>query len=252
MTASVEAPPGGGRFFIWAHRGASADAPENTLAAFREAQAQGAHGIELDVHLSGDGIPVVMHDDTLERTSDGRGRVCDFSLRELQRLDAGSWFSREFAGERIPSLAEVLSWADDRMRLNLELKTRPAGEAVLSLLAEFPRCRVLVSSFNHALLAFLRAKSPTLPLGFLCDSRAWRLALARAERAGAESFHPRQNLVSRPLVKRCRQGGLSVYPWTVDDLERGCRLRRLGVAGIFTNVPGAFRTAQADKEGLPF
>ncbi len=227
--------------FIWAHRGASGRAPENTLAAFAAAESDGADGIELDVHLSRDGVPVVIHDETLDRTTDGQGPVGRHSLAELQRLDAGSWFAPAFAGEPLPALAAVCGWAEDRLRINIEIKTAAAGRSVLAILKDFPRCRVLISSFDHPLLATLRSCEPRLPLGFLSDSRFWRGGVARAVSSGAESFHPRQDRTSRPLVAACHRQGLAVYPWTVDPPERARALLSLGIDGFFTNQPQSLR-----------
>lgn len=227
--------------FLWAHRGASARAPENTLAAFRAAEGAGADGIELDVHLSRDGVPVVIHDQTLDRTTDGRGPVSRFPLKELRRLDAGGWFAPEFAGEPLPSLEDVLAWAGERLRLNIEIKAEKAGMAVLRVLGAFPRARVLVSSFDRALLRKLRQVDSRLPLGVLADSPLWRRPLDFARACGAESFHPRYDIVSLPLVAACRSRGLAVYPWTVDGRELLGRLVRQGVDGVFANDPAALR-----------
>ena len=224
-------------FFIWAHRGAAADAPENTLVAFAAAEAAGADGIELDVHLSRDGVPVVIHDERVERTTDGHGAVAELCLAELRRLDAGSWFSPLFSGEPIPVLDEVLDWADDRLRLNIEIKDVRAGRALLDLLPRYPRARVLVSSFDHRLLAELRRRDGNLPLGFLYEDVGWRRVLRRALACGAESLHPREDRVHRPLLAACKSHGLAVYPWTVDDPGRIRALRRLGIDGFFTNDP---------------
>ena len=226
-------------FFIWAHRGASAAAPENTLAAFGLALQRQADGIELDVHMSRDGVPMVIHDDTLERTSNGRGRVSGWSAEKLQALDAGRWFAPAFAGERIPTLEQVLQLVGEQARINIELKSAAAGEAVLALLRRYPRTKALISSFDHRLLARLRGQAAQLPLGFLVDSPWWRLGLRRALASRAESFHPRQDLVSRPLLQACQRAGIKVYPWTVDVPERQDQLRRLGCDGLFTNLPGA-------------
>ncbi|BCR04196.1 glycerophosphoryl diester phosphodiesterase [Desulfuromonas versatilis] len=226
-----------GDLFVWAHRGDSAHAPENTLAAFAAAEAAGCDGIELDVHLCRDGVPVVIHDETLQRTTDGRGRVAATWLRQLRELDAGSWYAAAFAGERLPTLREVLEWAEDRLRINIEIKSAAAGMAVLDLLGDFRRARVLISSFDHKLLAALRRDAPELPLGFLVDSRFWRAGLRRAVASGAESFHPRQDTLSRAMLSACRDAGLALYPWTVDDDKRLSELLRLGVDGVFTNDP---------------
>jgi len=223
--------------FIWAHRGASALAPENTLAAFTLAEAIGADGIELDVHLSRDGVPVVLHDETVDRTTDGRGAIARLTLEQLQQLDAGSWFDPDFAGTRIPTLDEVLAWAGSRLRINIEIKSADAGRAVLELLDDHPQAQVLISSFDHALLSGLRRETAGLPLGFLCDTRFWRRALQRAIVAGAESFHPAARFCSRPLIEACHRHGLKVYPWTVDAPRRQSSLKRIGVDGWFSNLP---------------
>jgi glycerophosphoryl diester phosphodiesterase len=223
--------------FLWAHRGASALAPENTMAAFSLAEAIGADGIELDVHLTADGIPVVLHDETVDRTTDGHGPVSGYSLDALRLLDAGSWFHADFSGERLPTLEEVLFWIEGRLRLNIEIKTAAAGQAVLDLLAHYPQVRPLISSFDHGLLSDLRRQAPSVSLGFLSDSRFWRRALQSAVASAAESFHPAQRHTSRPLIRACHQAGLQVYPWTVDAPRRQSSLLRMGVDGFFSNCP---------------
>lgn len=225
------------RVFIWAHRGASGSAPENSLSAFVKAEQHGADGIELDVHLSRDGVPVVIHDETVDRTTDGCGPVAQMDLRRLRDLDAGRWFAPEFAGEPVPTLDEVLHWAGDRLRLNVEIKSVSAGRAVLNLLAKYPQANVLVSSFRHDLLCRLRQYSSDLPLAFLTDSGFWRLALKRAVACRAESFHPPERAVTRIMVDTCHRFGLRVFPWTVDAPGRRADLVRIGVDGFFTNIP---------------
>ncbi len=224
-------------FFLWAHRGASAWAPENTMAAFAAAEVAEADGIELDIHLSRDGVPVVIHDETVNRTTDGTGRVRRMELRSLKKLDAGSWFSPAFIHEPVPTLAEVLDWAGDRVRLNLEIKDEHCGLVIFDLLRGFPSVRVLISSFDHRLLERIRQEAPDVPLGFLVESVFWRRGLKRAVSCRAESFHPRQDLVSRAMIRACHRHGLKVYPWTVDDPLRLAGLCRLGVDGVFTNDP---------------
>lgn len=238
-------------FFIWAHRGASAVAPENTMAAFIAAEAAGADGIELDVHLSRDGVPVVIHDDTVDRTTDGRGRVARMTKGELRRLDAGSWFDPAFAGEALPTLEEVFAWADNRLRLNVEIKAVAAGLAVIELLQTYPQVRVLLSSFDHSLLERLRLLNPDLPLGFLIDSRFWRRAVQRAVETRAESVHPRFDLLSHPLLAACQRHGLAVHCWTVDRPDLCSSLRRRGVAGVFTNDPAGIVRHLRKIDGQP-
>ena len=161
------------RPLILAHRGARHFAPENTLAAFRLAAEMGAHGIELDVHICKDGEAVVIHNPSLDETSDGHGPVRDFTLAELQALDAGSWYAPEFAGERIPTLAQVLHELGPRLMLNIELKTDAffSGELeaeVVRLVEDTHMAhRVIVSSFNPAALWRVRRLNRHIPIGLL-------------------------------------------------------------------------------------
>src|SRR5882672_9051969 len=169
-----------------AHRGASARAPENTLAAFAEAVRLGANAIELDVHLTADGVPVVIHDGTVDRTTNGRGDVGRMTLKDLRRLDAGAWFSSRFRGERIPTLEEALEWARGRCGLNLEIKgpsgRRRTGAAGAGGAAGLPQVAlavaralrrtgfrepVIVSSFSPQALRAARAHMPHVRLGHL-------------------------------------------------------------------------------------
>lgn len=228
--------------FLYAHRGASAEAPENTLAAFAAALAAGAEGVELDVHLSADDVPVVIHDDTLERTTDGCGPVADWPAAALARLDAGSWFDPAFADEPVPTLEATLELLAGRTRLNLEVKDPRAAMAVLELLGAYPQADAVLSSFDYGTLVRLRQAAPELPLAVLHDAGDWRRALARAEALRACALHPRADLAGRPLLAACRRLGLPVFPWTVDDPGAVRSLARIGVAGVFTNDPARLRT----------
>lgn len=227
--------------FLYAHRGASAEAPENTLAAFRRALEVGADGIELDVHLAADGVPVVIYDDTLERTTDGGGAVAGLPLEALRELDAGAWFAPEFSGEQLPTLESTLKLLAGRLRLNVEVKEARAGMAVLELLRHFHLADVVVSSFDHGLLTRLRRVAPDLPLAMLLAAGNWHRAVARAVSLRACAFHPHADLVNRPLLAACRRFQLPVYAWTVDDPGRARSLARAGVAGLFTNDPAGLR-----------
>lgn len=231
------------RPFLWAHRGASRVAPENTLSAFAAALESGADGLELDIHLSRDGVPVVIHDETLERTTDGRGAVVAVTLPQLQKLDAGSWFSAAFAGEAIPTLAEVLKIFGGQLRLNLELKEFHAGVAVLALLRDYPAAEVVLSSFDYALLKRLRAMDDDVPLAVLLDSGNWRQAVQVAKELSACAFHPAVNQSHRPMVDVCIRAGIPVSVWTVDDVGVARSLIRAGVTGLFTNDPGTLCAA---------
>ncbi|MDT8442783.1 MAG: glycerophosphodiester phosphodiesterase family protein [Desulfuromonadales bacterium] len=231
------------RPFIWAHRGTSARAPENTMAAFGLALEQGVDGIELDIHLSQDGVPVVIHDETLARTTDGEGRIAEASWLELQQLDAGRWFSKVYAGEPIPPLESVLKTFGGLVRLNLEVKDFDAGMAVLDLLSGFPAADVVVSSFNHDLLSQVRLQNDKIPVAVLYDQGNWYRALALAAQLRAIAFHPRATAVTRPMVAACKHLGLPVHAWTVDDPGLARRLMRAGVTGFFANDPKALKKA---------
>ncbi len=226
--------------FVWAHRGASRVAPENTLAAFRRAEQAGADGLEFDVHLSRDGVPVVIHDESLDRTTDACGPVSALSWDQLQRLDAGSWFSADFAGEAVPNLVEVLRQFAGRLRLNIEIKDAAAGAAVLETLADFPSADVLVSSFAQDLLQGMRRLRQGLPLAVLYEGGNWRRALRLAIDIKAQAFHPDAAKVNRPLLAACRSCHLPVHVWTLDDVGRVRSLQRAGIAGFFTNDPACF------------
>lgn len=213
------------------------------MAAFREALDAGADGIELDVQLTRDGVPIVLHDTTLDRTTDGRGAVRSLSLRQVRRCDAGSWFDPSFSGELVPTLEEVLCWAGTRLRLNLEIKDAAAAGAVLDLQRKYPDVDTLLSSFNRRLLFRIRQTEAHQPLAVLVDQRLWRFALSDARRLAAEGFNPHADLYGPSMAAACRRYELKVFPWTVDDPARARQLRRLGASGLFSNTPAAMRCA---------
>ena len=227
---------------VIAHRGASGTCPENTLAAFRRAEALGAHMIELDVQLSRDGEVVVMHDWTLARTTSGRGRVGARTAAELHALDAGSWFSQAFAGEPVPSLREVL--AATGLPVNVELKSRGDDglEArALAVVAEAGALdRVVFSSFRAASLVRLRAASAAAAIAVLWFRTGLDSAFRLAERVRATALHLRKDVVAAAGVREATERGLVVRAWTVNDLAESRRLAALGSQGVFTDFPERF------------
>lgn len=234
----------------WAHRGASGHAPQNTLAAFRLAAEMGADGIELDVHLSADGEVVVIHDDTVDATTNGHGRVSAMTLAELKALDAGSWFDPRFAGERIPTLQEVFDAVGHRLLINVEIKVEagyhpPAQEAETVRLIEDNDMveRVIVSSFSIASLRRVRRLNPHIALGLLYARVETPLfpALARLLGTPFEALHPEFGLVTPRYMAGARRRGLPVNAWTVNEVEQMRRLIELGVDGIITNYPDRLR-----------
>lgn len=225
-----------------AHRGASAHFPENTLGAFAAAIDTAADMCELDVQLTMDGALVVIHDETVDRTTDGRGRVDAMTLAELKRLDAGSWRAARFASERIPTLAEVFDLTEGGCGLNIELKATGVGEMVGRLIRERKaQASTLVSSFDWAELVQVQNVAPEIRVGLLTDRAAARVIDA-AMQMKAFAINPAAKLVSLQLCARAHQQGLKVYTWTVDDPDDMRRLVEMGVDGIMTNDPEHLRT----------
>lgn len=245
----------GGRILNFAHRGASGHAPQNTLAAFLLAAEMGADGIELDVHLSADGEAVVIHDDTVDGTTDGHGRVSQMGLSELKALDAGAWFDRRFAGERIPTLQEVFDAVGHRVLINIEIKAErgyhpPAQEAEVVRLIEDNQMvdRVLVSSFAPSSLRRVHKMNSNIPLGLLYG-RPEPLFLPRLLRwlsVPYDALHPSLGMVTRGYVERARRRGERVNVWTVNAPQDMRRMRDLGVDGIITNYPDLLRDVLAE------
>jgi glycerophosphoryl diester phosphodiesterase len=238
-------PPAAGRpFTCFAHRGASGHSPENTLLAFRYAFELGAGAIECDVQLSADGAPVIIHDSTVDRTTNGSGAVAALSLEELRQLDAG-------AGERIPELHEVLSLCREAGKLvNLEIKADSLDQAyrIVPVVAEaLEQGRyldlALVSSFWLPVLASLKNAHPQIRTATLHSGVRWRLLnmITAARTAGADAIHPNIRLTSRALVEAAHAAGFQVNAWTVDQPKAIERLASWGVDGIMTNYPERVR-----------
>lgn len=227
---------------VIAHRGASGTAPENTLAAFRLAASLGAAMIELDVQLSRDREVVVVHDDTVERTTDGRGRVSDLDLAALKTLDAGSWFGARFAGERIPTLAEVLATVS--LPINVELK-RGGGDALVDRVLDTVRHagamdRVVFSSFEDEALSRLRRRDGDLALAVLRSAGTIGQALRAAERVSATALHLRNTRGWLRSIRNTPEIGPAVRIWTVNSQAEWEEFEAAGAVGMFTDHPERF------------
>ncbi len=230
---------------VFGHRGASAIAPQNTLAAFMLAAQQGAQGIELDVHLTRDGQLVVIHDFTVESTTDGTGAVADMALAQLKELDAGAWFSPEFAGERIPTLEEVFVAVGGELLINVEIKSSATGieNAVVECIRhQQMEARVLISSFDADVLRRLRSLTD-VPLGYLFNSASQSRLAELASFCAA--LHPWHEQVDADFMQRARELGCLVNVWTVNDPLRACQLAALGVNTIITDQPAEMLAALA-------
>jgi len=235
---------------IYAHRGWSAEAPENTMAAFRKAlDAPYVAGIELDVQLSKDGVPVVIHDFTLGRTTTGHGLVKEKTLAELKALDAGSWFGEAFRGENIPTLAEALALCKGRAKVNIELKTAGdmypgLAEAAVKVIREAGMEKeVYFTSFDH--LTMLEAKSiaPDIRTGLLLGGRPVAMKY-QFEATGADVLSIAYPCITPELVKETKELGIELFAWTIDDVEPIRAVAALDAdIAICTNRPDRAREA---------
>jgi glycerophosphoryl diester phosphodiesterase len=231
------------RPLVFAHRGAMAYAPMNTMAAFELAVEQGADGIELDVWMCMDDIPVVMHDFNVRHTTDGEGRIGSMSLVELQALDAGSWFDEKFVGERIPTLEDVFNTVGDKVYINIEIKSTVFNNEniIYHVLKCIRDCdmshRVLVSSFNPLVIRQFRKAASDIPLGLLQDKDLpfyLPLLLTGTQYA---TQHPHFQQVDEAYMAKAQKNNRYVNVWTVNEPDEAQRLKTLGVNSVITDKP---------------
>ena len=239
---------------ILGHRGASALAPENTLAAFSRAISDGADGIEFDVRLSRDGMAVVIHDASLKRTGLIDRPVGELTASKLREVDVGSWFAESFSGERLPTLAQVVELfsANDGL-LYVEMKCEPdEGEALAAEVVRLTRNsemvdRVVVESFDHSAIAAIKRIDSRIRTAALFEPKLTRpistirplkmVDVAVAVAADEVALH--HTLAAERVVKRARQAGLEVVIWTVEDPDWIKRARALGIKALISNDPGS-------------
>lgn len=234
------------------HRGAAARAPENTLAGLRKAHALGARWVEFDVMLTADRVPVLIHDETLGRTTDGHGEVARRTAAEIRGLDAGAWFAPEFAGERVPTLAEAVDLLLS-LGLGANVEIKPAtghatatGEVVADhLMRHWPEHGpgLLVSSFERAALAAAAEVAREIPRGLLAEDLPpdWETALGELGCATLHLDHARLDPIA---VRALAEAGVPVLLYTVNDPARARELRAAGAAAIITDVPDLLLAAQ--------
>ena len=257
LTASLcRAAPESSSFLhngVTAHRGNAGECPENTIAAFESAIAAGADWIELDVRRTADGHIVVIHDDTVDRTTNGKGTVAQMTLEEIQSLGAGSWYGAEFRGEKIPTLTEVFQAVGHRVIFNVELKgTKLKADGLEAAVIRAVESagmqeRVILSSFNPIRLWHAARISPSIERGLLyADSlpiylrRAWFRPLVRPA-----ALHPIHRMVTPGYVSWARKMGYKINTWTVDDSDEMKRLIGLGVDAIITKKPDILKQIMA-------
>src|SRR5215470_6213239 len=247
MTASVarKSKPGHSLPRLIGHRGACGLAPENTVASFRKAAELGVRWVEFDVHLSTDGVPVVIHDNTVNRTTSGRGAVAALTLAELQALDAGAWFERRFEGERVPTLeATVALLGKLGLGAVVEIKPSPGAEAATAdaavrlLLTRWPDHLPppMVSSFRTAAIERAREVAPGIARALLVGRvrRGWQSDI---DRLGCSALHADQRRLDATTVASVTRAGLPLFAYTVNDAARATELFRWGVAAVFSDRP---------------
>ena len=238
-----------GETLVFAHRGAMASAPMNTMAAFELAIAQAADGIELDVQLSRDGFAVVIHDYTVDHTTDGSGNVCDKTLAELKSLDAGSWFRQTFAGARIPTLDEVFYAFGDQLFVNVEIKSTGENSRDIenvvarSILGHEMQDRVIISSFDPQILERMSACLPGVLIGFLYMSAIPGASIRALKDPRHDALHPWHELIDDAYMRWAKANRYFVNAWTVNDPMRALRLRTLGVNAVITDNPDQITAA---------
>jgi len=230
-----------------AHRGASGNGhcPENTLAAFDKAIKIGADCVECDVHSTKDGRIVIMHDNTLNRTTDKKGAIIDMSLDEIKKADAGSWFAKEFANERVPTLREFLDLIKRKAIAVIEIKPDNITDKVIKDIEDADAAGdVLLQSFYPAAVKASLEISPRIPRALLIgggipvirNSGILEL-LYKATEVGASTLNLSHNLITPALVKESHKRGVNVWAWTVDDETRMKELIEMNVDGITSNYP---------------
>lgn len=240
--------------WVIAHRGASGLAPENTLAAFQRAVELGATFIETDLHVTRDGRFVAIHDETLDRTTNGKGEVEDFTLDELRQFDAGFWFDRDFAGERIPTLPQILDFSSAHdVVFYLELKYSAITGMDHALAAALQKAdhaaRSVVISFDSGTLAPLRRIDPSIMVGLLVEDRQID-CVAAAQGLGARQLCVKSSLVTPALVEQAHRADLKVVTWTVNSATAMRSMISAGVDGIMTDFPDRLRAVIEDLSPL--
>ena len=228
---------------IIAHRGASFLAPENTMPAFELAHQMKAEGIETDIQLTSDNIPVIIHDENIKRTTNSSGLVKDLTYNQLKGLDAGSWFSAKYAGASVLRLSDFLAWASDKpLQLNLELKNNKIDyknleRIVFDMVEEYKVAdRTVFSTFNHSSVERLKKYNDKVGVALLTSKKRKNLA-SYAKELGANAIHIKYKLLDKTLVQDCKEENLALRVYTVNKIGQIMHCFKMGADGIFTDVP---------------
>lgn len=223
---------------IIAHRGNSSEAPENTLAAVKSALELNVDAIEIDLHLSKDNQLIVMHDDAVDRTTNGTGKIREMTVEELKKFDAGNWKGEAFKGEPIPTFREVLEIVKGRTRLFVEMKVPGAEEVLLQDLRDFDMLDdVVIISFYPEVCARLSELAPDLPCAVLTAVSTFEEFVEVAKRAKTKALDLYHARLDRDAAEKLLDRGYVLWAWTIDDEENMKRAVELGITGITTNKP---------------
>ncbi|MFY9287382.1 MAG: glycerophosphodiester phosphodiesterase [Alphaproteobacteria bacterium] len=230
---------------VIAHRGVRSEAPENTMAAFAKVAASGASWIETDVKLTHDGVPILMHDDTVNRTTNGKGAVADLTWDDIQKLDAGSWFNPGFAGEPVPLLIDALRFVlDHNLRINLELKPCPGRTQATTMITLIEMMKIwphnypppLLSSFDVEALTIASRLHPDWPRGLLLDE--WHADWPElVSKTVASTINLNASLITQQRMRQLLQADLPILAYTVNDPLRAKELLHWGVTAVFSDNP---------------
>lgn len=231
---------------IIAHRGASGYAPENTRASILEGLKRGCDGFEVDVQLTKDNKVVVFHDWSLERTSNGNGFLKEKTLGQLKTLDIGNWFSKEFKGEKVLTLEELLGIIPEEKLLNIEIKVRHGEinqieEKVLEILERHARINsnIIISSFDHRIIKKIKETKPEIQVGLLITAGLLNMK-NYISNFDLYSVHCGGEFISKINVEELKNNNIKIYAWTVNTVEEAKTLDSFGVDGIITNYPDIF------------
>ncbi|OGF49621.1 MAG: hypothetical protein A2044_04495 [Candidatus Firestonebacteria bacterium GWA2_43_8] len=237
-------------FIRIAHRGAPKLAPENTIASFKKALEFDIDCIELDVHITKDNEIVVMHDDTLDRTTNIKGALAEKTLSEIRQADAGAWYALKFKGERIPTLREALEFINKRVITVIEIKDDWIGPRVVKLIEKMKlEDYIIIISFHPKVIADIRKTGSTVQTGLLIgsepsgakDTRRALDLIHRAAKIGANHLTIYHKMITPEMAYQIRKRGMPLYVWTVDDAKTMASLSDMGISGITSNVPGLFK-----------
>ena len=233
---------------VYAHRGYSGKYPENTMLAFKKAAETGCDGIELDVQLTSDGQVVIIHDEKIDRTTDGTGNVKDYTLEELKKFNAAASWNGKFGFEPIPTLEEYFQWVKDtELVTNIEIKSgvyyyEELEEKTLALVRKYGlEKKIIFSSFLHSSITLLRKLAPEIPCGALVEYENLGNPGYYCEKFDFQYYHPGMKALTEEMVQSCKEHNIPLNVWTINDMGALEQLYEWGCEGVISNFPGVCR-----------